>query len=684
MSSIINTLNQAQIDSIKYIQGPCLVIAGAGSGKTRVITHKIAYLIEQGFSPKNIAAITFTNKAAKEMQERLAGLIQDKKVLKQLTVCTFHALGLKFLKLECEHLGLKPNFSIFSSDDVYSVIQDILASTDKNIIKNIAHYISYFKNQLYTPSQAISYAQTAGDNEFLHQAANIYEIYQNTLKAYQAVDFDDLIKLPCELLKSNPNLQIKWQNMLRYILVDEYQDTNLCQYELLKLLAGNPSEKVPLFTAVGDDDQAIYAWRGASSDNLDKLNADFPSLKVIKLEQNYRSTNNILNAANQLISNNTKLFDKKLWSEHGMGDDVSLYAMNDEEHEAESIIFRISAHRFECKTDWSEYAVLYRSNYQARLLEKILRRESIPYTLSGGQSFFEKAEIKDICAYLRLIYNSNDDPAFIRAVNTPKKGVGSTSLAKLGELAGKMKCSLFDACFLNMLETEINKQALYSLREFVNFVNEINEKAKHEPASLLLDEMLKYINYEAYLYEHYDEKIAANKWENTTEFINWLKSKGSSEASIDADGVEFGSQDGLSAKPKNLLELTQMIALMTILEGKNDNKNHGVQLSTLHASKGLEFGHVYLLGAEEGILPFNNGEDKSSDIEEERRLMYVGVTRAKRSLHISWCKQRRKNGEKISIEPSRFLQEMNLNTNIDKKAKVNPLSYLEMMKAMLN
>jgi ATP-dependent DNA helicase Rep len=689
----MHNLNPQQLAAIEYISGPCLVIAGAGSGKTRVIIHKIAHLIEQGFNAKNIAAITFTNKAASEMKHRIISLSTsnangnyDKKAFKQLTICTFHALGLKILRQESEHIGFKPNFSIFSSDDVYNVLQNILSTTDKNFIKGIASAISNFKNKYINTNLDIASFEINTDIE--EQAAKVYELYVQTLKAYQAVDFDDLIQLPYQLLKNNHNVQLKWQSKLRYVLVDEYQDTNICQYELLRLIVGDGSHKVPLFTAVGDDDQAIYGWRGASSDNIDKLNADFNTLKVIKLEQNYRSSNNILQAANNLIANNDSLFNKKLWSEHGIGDEVAVYTANDEEHEAESTIFRISAHKFERQGAWENYAVLYRSNYQSRLFEQILRRENIPYTLSGGQSFFEKAEIKDICAYLRLIYNSNDDPAFIRAITTPKKGIGTTTLAKLSELASKMKCSLFDACFLNTLEGLVNEQTLYSLRDFVSFINSLSDKAQAEGANILLDELIDYINYESYLYDNFDERMAKSKWTSTLEFINWLKSKGTNANASNEDDYsseqDYASKDGLNAnEPKNLLELTQMIALMTILEGK-DKSNNGVQLSTLHAAKGLEYPHVFLIGIEEGILPFNNGEGKESNLEEERRLMYVGVTRAERSLHISWCKSRRKAGEKNNTTMSRFLNEMKVGIELEKKMTIQDGNdYLKMLKNML-
>ena len=409
---MLNTLNAPQREAVKYLDGPLLVLAGAGSGKTRVITQKIAYLIQEcGFAPREIAAITFTNKAAREMQERVSQLLVGVNT-KGLTIATFHSLGMQILRQEAEVLGYKKQFSILDSSDSYKILSDILATTDKQLLRKTQWQISSWKNGFLTPDQAKANA----DEELTHAAAKVYQIYQQTLKAYQAVDFDDLIKLPVELFEQHPEVLNKWQHKLKYLLIDEYQDTNACQYKLVKLLTGVEGN----FTAVGDDDQAIYGWRGADVENLRQLTQDFTRLKVIKLEQNYRSTVRILRAANQVISNNPKLFEKKLWSELGTGDLIQVSAARDDEHEAESVVMKLMAHKFENRTTYADYAILYRGNHQARILEQHLRNHKIPYTISGGQSFFDKAEIKDLVSYLRLIANEDDDPAFIRAATTPK------------------------------------------------------------------------------------------------------------------------------------------------------------------------------------------------------------------------------------------------------------------------
>ncbi|MDB5759139.1 MAG: ATP-dependent helicase Rep, partial [Burkholderia sp.] len=434
-------LNTPQRDAVKYMDGPCLVLAGAGSGKTRVITQKIAHMIEEcGYDPRHIAALTFTNKAALEMQERIAKLLKEPRQAKQLTVSTFHSLGVQILRREARELGLKDRFSIMDSDDCFSLVQDMAMTTDKQLIRRIQNTISLWKNGLVDPDDAVRQATTEDDA----QAARIYRDYVATLTSYQAVDFDDLIRLPVQLFQSNEAVRDKWQRKLRYLLVDEYQDTNTCQYELVKLLVTGVGKK-PMFTAVGDDDQAIYAWRGATIENLRTLQVDFPDLKVIKLEQNYRSSTRILQAANSVIANNPKLFEKALWSEHGLGDPVKVLAMQDDEHEADQVAIMLSAHRFERRGKFSDYAILYRGNHQARVFEQALRRERIPYVMSGGQSFFDRAEIKDIMSYLRLVANSDDDPAFIRAVTTPKRGVGKSTLEVLGTYAGQWQCSLFEA-----------------------------------------------------------------------------------------------------------------------------------------------------------------------------------------------------------------------------------------------
>jgi ATP-dependent DNA helicase Rep len=627
MSSL---LNPPQREAIRYLDGPLLVLAGAGSGKTRVITQKIAYLIEEcGFNPSNIAAITFTNKAAKEMQERVSNLLKDKP--KGLTISTFHSLGVRILREEATALGYKPRFSIFDSTDCYGIISDLSGSTDKATIRRLQTLISNWKNALTSPDSALANAE----NETEKLAALAYASYSATLKAYQAVDFDDLISLPVELFDTHPEVLNKWQNRLRYLLVDEYQDTNACQYRMLKLLAGPRAA----FTAVGDDDQAIYGWRGADIENLRGLPRDYPKLKLIKLEQNYRSTVRILKAANALISHNEKLFDKKLWSDLGQGDPITVTVSQDNEKEAENVVMKLQAHKFEHRSEFRDYAILYRGNFQARALEKLLRDQRIPYALSGGQSFFDKAEIKDITSYLRLLANSDDDPAFIRAVTTPKRGVGGTTLEALGTYAGERHISLFAAVFEEGFAHRVQSRQLTPLLEFCEFINRIEYRASREPVEQVMNDLLNAIGYEAWLYDDNDKRAALSRWDNVQELVKWLAKR--------------GEEDG-----KSLIELTQMIALINLLDKQDDgSRPDAVQLSTLHAAKGLEFGHVFLIGIEEGVLPHRESQTPDK-IEEERRLMYVGITRAQRSLHISYCEKRKQGKEVIPCEPSRFIAEM--------------------------
>lgn len=650
-------LNTPQRDAVRHLDGPCLVLAGAGSGKTRVITHKIAYLIEHaGYTANQIAALTFTNKAAKEMAERAASLLEGK-AGKGLTVCTFHALGVQILRREAKHLGLKPQFSILDSDDAYGIIQDLAATTDRKLVRNIQNRISLWKNSLIDPDAAVH----AAVNEDEAQAARIYRSYAATLSAYQAVDFDDLIGRTVELFSKHQDVLFRWQSRLRYILVDEVQDTNVCQYALLKHLTGTRAA----FTAVGDDDQAIYAWRGATIDNLKRLTDDYPTLKVIKLEQNYRSTGRILAAANALIGNNPKLFEKKLWSEHGPGEPITISQMNDEEHEAESVAIKLSAHKFERRTHFADYAVLYRGNHQARVLEQALRKEKIPYVLSGGQSFFDRSEIKDLCAWLRLIANQDDDPAFIRAVTTPKRGVGAATLEALGTYAGQRQVSLFAAACEASFAMKVQARQLEPLTEFTAFVNRMEWRASREPAGQVLDDLVLAIGYEVWLFDSNDERAAQSKWQNVLDFTGWLKKK--------------AEEDG-----KTLMEMTQTVALLTMLDGREEAPDT-VRLSTLHAAKGLEFPHVFLVGVEEGLLPHKGSEDDDdatlgARIEEERRLMYVGVTRAQRSLQISWCKKRKRARDFEARDVSRFIGELGL----DKAAPALPEETMSTQDRMAN
>ncbi len=637
------SLNPAQREAIRYLDGPCLVIAGAGSGKTRVITHKIAHLIDAGFKSSAIAAITFTNKAAREMAERLGQLVRLPDQERPL-VSTFHSLGVQMLRRDCKRLGLKASFSILDSDDALAIIQQALATTDRKLLRAAQSRISLWKNALIEPDDA---AAGAAD-EAEHQTARAYREYAATLAAYQAVDFDDLIRLPVRLLREHADAAQAWREKLRYLLVDEYQDTNACQYELLKLLTGPRAA----FTAVGDDDQSIYGWRGATLENLGRLAQDFPSLKVIKLEQNYRSSVTILKAANQLIANNPKLHEKQLWSELGLGDPISVLACDSDEQEAESIVMRLQAHKFERRTRFSDYAILYRGNHQARIFEQALRKEKIPYVLSGGQSFFDRAEIRDLMAYLRLLANDDDDPAFIRAITTPKRGVGTATLTALGEYSGGRHLSMFTAMFEAGLETRLAARQLEPLRQFGEFINRIGWRAQREPAAQVLDELVQAIGYRAHLFETLDDKQAASRWQNVSDFLDWLRKR--------------AAEDG-----STLLQLAQNVAILSQLD-RSDADVDAVRLTTIHASKGLEYPHVYIAGCEEGLLPHHGGAGVDDDgeivdsdlqqarIEEERRLMYVAVTRAQRSLTLSWCKERRQAREARSQRPSRFIAEMQL------------------------
>ncbi len=627
---MFSDLNPQQREAVKYLDGPLLVLAGAGSGKTRVITRKIAYLIaECGMSARNIAAITFTNKAAREMRERVAGMLQGK-AAQGLTVATFHALGLNILRTEARRLGYKPRFSVLDAADAQALLADIVKAPDRATLRRAQAVISNWKNALITPEAALD----AAADEAERQAAQAYRAYQDSLRAYQAMDFDDLISLPVELFRQDAEALATWQGRLRYLLVDEYQDTNGAQYALLRLLAG-PAAR---FTAVGDDDQAIYAWRGADVENLRRLSADYPRLKVIALTQNYRSCQRILQAANSVIRNNARLADKQLWSELGPGDPVEILQCRDEAHEAETVATRISAHKFERRGRYSDYAVLYRGNHQARAFEEALRALKIPYVLSGGQSFFERAEIKDITAYLRLIANADDDPAFIRAVTTPRRGIGPATLERLGAYAAQRHLSLFAAMYEEAASAHLTPKQLEPLIAFGDFINRMAWRAEREPAARLLEELLAAIQYEAWLYDNEDERSARVKWGNVRDFVDWLGKKGEEEG-------------------KSLIELTQTVALMNLLEGREDTAVDAVRLSTLHAAKGLEYPHVFLVGLEEEILPHRECLE-GERLAEERRLMYVGITRAQTSLTLTWCARRKRGGEWVASEPSRFLAEI--------------------------
>ena len=671
-------LNLAQLQAVHYTDGPCLVLAGAGSGKTRVITHKIAHLIERGLDPRRIAAITFTNKAAAEMRERAKGLIGRR--AKEVLICTFHSLGVRMVREDGKVLGLKPQFSILDQDDVNSILKDAAGgTTDAATARQWQWTISLWKNMGMNAQQALARAQN--DNE--RTIALIMARYEERLAAYQSVDFDDLISLPLKLLRDYPEVRAKWQAALGHVLVDEYQDTNATQYDLLKLLVGERGH----FTAVGDDDQSIYGWRGATLDNLKKLPVDFPQLQIVKLEQNYRSTSAILRAANNVIGPNPKLFPKTLFSELGEGEPVRVVDADSEEHEAERAVARILGLRAASNPppEWRGFAVLYRANHQAKPFEKALRRANVPYKVSGGTSFFDRAEIKDLCAWFRLWINSDDDPAFLRSVGTPKRGIGHQSLAQLGAFATQHHLSLFAALFSPMLPAALPRRALDSLLEFGRYVNDLEYRARHthgaDGARAFLLDWLKDIGYEKYLYDGEDsEKVAAARWTNVLEFCDWMAQRAGGQIDDTAGSVT-------TSESKSLLEVAQTIALLSTISEREKDQDM-VTLSTLHASKGLEWPHVILAGVTEGMLPFKMDDDGGRDkdvtgdmvqrLQEERRLMYVGITRAQRTLAVSWTKKRKKGREMVAAQPSRFIAEMALNQTT---AREDPREKLKALRA---
>lgn len=633
-------LNPRQNEAVKYIAGPCLVLAGAGSGKTRVITNKIAYLVQQcDYKARHIAALTFTNKAAREMKERV-GQTLGKQEAKGLMVSTFHTLGLNIIRREYKHLGLKASFSLFDDQDQMALLKELTEDElegDKDLLKMLLSSISNWKNDMVGPADAMAHASSERDQLFAH----CYELYQRQMKAYNALDFDDLILMPVLLLRDNQEVRERWQNKIRYLLVDEYQDTNTSQYIFVKLLVGERSR----FTVVGDDDQSIYSWRGAQPENLALLNKDFPSLRVIKLEQNYRSTSRILRTANILIANNPHLFEKALFSEIPDGEMLKVITAKNEEHEAEKVVGELIAHRFMNNTQYKDYAILYRGNHQSRLFEKALMQNRIPYKISGGTSFFSRVEIKDIMAYLRLLTNQDDDNAFLRIVNTPRREIGPVTLEKLGTYANMRGKSLFAASFELGLEQHLSGRGLEALQRFTRWVVELADNAERGDTVAAVRQLIRDIHYEDWLYEtSASPKAAEMRMKNVSDLYSWI--------TADLEG------DNYDQEVKTLKEVVQRLTLRDMMErGEDDDDADQVQLMTLHASKGLEFPYVYLIGSEEGILPHQTSIDEDN-VEEERRLMYVGITRAQKELTFTLCKERRQYGELIKPEPSRFLYEL--------------------------
>ncbi|UAN63196.1 DNA helicase Rep [Serratia sp. JSRIV006] len=631
-------LNPSQQQAVEFVTGPCLVLAGAGSGKTRVITNKIAHLIHQcGYQARHIAAVTFTNKAAREMKERVAQTM-GRKESRGLMISTFHTLGLEVIKREYAALGMKSNFSLFDDQDQLALLKELTEKwleNDKTLVAQLISTISNWKNDLVDPQRAMGLARSERDKLFAH----CYGLYHDHMRACNVLDFDDLILLPTLLLQRNEGVRERWQNRIRYLLVDEYQDTNTSQYELVKLLVGHRAR----FTVVGDDDQSIYSWRGARPQNLVLLKEDFPALQVIKLEQNYRSSERILKAANILIANNPHVFEKRLFSELGYGEELKVVTANNEDHEAERVVGELIAHHFVKKTNYGDYAILYRGNHQSRLFEKMLMQNRIPYKISGGTSFFSRPEIKDLLAYLRVLTNQDDDSAFLRIVNTPKREIGPATLQKLGEWANQRNKSLFRASFDLGLGQYLTGRGLESLQRFTHWMEGIIQMVEREPVAAVRD-LIRGIDYESWLFETSPSpKAAEMRMKNVNTLFGWM-----------TEMLEGNDLD----EPMTLTQVVTRFTLRDMMErGESDEELDQVQLMTLHASKGLEFPYVFLVGMEEGLLPHQSSIDEDN-VDEERRLAYVGITRAQKELIFTLCRERRQYGELVRPEPSRFLLEL--------------------------
>jgi ATP-dependent DNA helicase Rep len=628
-------LNPAQRAAVLHRGGPLLVLAGAGSGKTSVITAKVAHLVRRArLAPERIAAVTFTNKAAREMRERLRATL-GAETTARLAVSTFHTLGLRIVREEHARLGLRRGFTILDADDARTLVAESLRGERlerDDAVERAVWRISDWKSRLVAPDAAAAGASEADDA----RAARAYKEYQRGLRAYSAVDFDDLIALPVALLAEDAARRGAWQERFAHLLVDEYQDTNGAQYELLKLLAGARGE----FTVVGDDDQSVYAWRGARPENLRELQRDYPALEVVKLEQNYRCSNRILRCANALISNNPHLFEKRLWSDRGEGDAVRVVACRDAEHEVAWVVGEVLA-LVQRGARPGEVAILYRGNHQARPFEMGLREQRIAYQVSGGSSFMERSEVRDLVAYLRLAVNPSDDAAMLRVVNVPRREVGATTLERLAAAAAAQHASLFETARRPAGLEAVGPRAAAKLAEFTRVVALAGASGATDPAGALAD-LIERTAYLDWLDERSaDPGAAARRRESVAELSAWL-------ARVVAD---------LGAGATLADALARMALLDQLERQEEEARDDRVQLMTLHAAKGLEFPHVFLVGVEEELLPHRNSSEGAALLE-ERRLAYVGITRAKQTLALTHAGERKRWGEVVPCTPSRFLTEL--------------------------
>jgi ATP-dependent DNA helicase Rep len=639
-------LNPAQQEAVDYTDGPCLVLAGAGSGKTRVITSKISALIRlHSMPPEAVCAVTFTNKAAAEMRERAAADLGSE-IASRITISTFHSLGLSIIRKEHATFGLGRNFSLFDEYDQQKIVRDIIRekfphllqdSSDRQLAETACQSISLWKSALIAPEDL----KIQGN-----WTRMAYRMYDRYLRSCNAIDFEDLIYLTARRLRDDPDFRARWQAAFQYMLVDEYQDTNETQYQLLKLLTGAHRR----FTVVGDDDQSIYSWRGARPENIKTLAEDYPDLKVIKLEQNYRSTARILHCANMIIAHNEHVFDKTLRSSMGEGRKIQIHEVQTEDDQSERLAELIFSHRYHSRAPWSDYAVLYRSNFQSRSIEKVFRENHIPCVITGGTSFFEHQEVKDLMGWCRVLCNPRDDAALLRVINVPRRGIGSETIAEVAQLARLNGKSMYDSMLSGELAKKINPRQMQALGQFVILVTNLRNQLFKKRDAQLAASLIDTLGYERHLKASTDSQVAGEiKVRNARTLMEWI-----------TDLI-----NGKGGREKlTFLEAVDKLGLREMLNRNNSAQDaDAVQMMTLHAAKGLEFPYVYMVGCEEGILPHRSSYEIPGGIAEERRLFYVGVTRARQELTLLLCRKRRIRAEDAMSDikfntPSRFLYEM--------------------------
>lgn len=632
----ISLLNSQQKEAVLHAEGPLLVLAGAGSGKTRVITMRAAHLLDKGILPEQVLAVTFTNKAAREMRDRVSLMLKGGKGGNPPVISTFHSLCLKILRNEIEHLGYKKDFSIYDTSDQASLMRNLMSEVQlagRSVkLESVMERISRTKNGMIVSSEI----EENEDDDLGAISLALYERYQRALKAFNAVDFDDLLLLTLKLFKEHPQVLERYRDRYRYIMVDEYQDTNRIQYDFLRLLAGDRKN----LCVVGDDDQSIYGWRGADIGNILGFEKDFPGAKIVRLEHNYRSCGYILRAANGVIGNNKKRMAKSLRTEQGLGPKVKIFRALDSEDEAAWISDKISLIKYEKKRPYEDFAVIYRANTLSRPFEEALRKERIPYTVVGGMSYFDRREIKDLAAYLRIIANPRDDLSLLRASNTPKRGLGSTTIEKFAAFARNNAVSLFEAFRKADEVNGLSEKSVSTTSGFTGLIEKYVSlfEGSREMGKVLKD-LIREIHYKDYLFELYKTpEAAAKRVENVDGFIESL--------------IHYEERE-ISPSLRGFLETMSLVEMEEIKE----EEAKGVTLISLHSSKGLEFPVVFIVGAEEDILPHKKSV-YSGDIEEERRLMYVGITRAMKELYITYTCHRIKYGKEEPSMPSRFIEEI--------------------------